>query len=68
MKKTAGSHLFVKCKKVKPVWRSLLLEDVRLKLLSAPTATAMFDMIWTLPGHSLAYYGLLAGRSTGFCL
>jgi hypothetical protein len=44
-----GGHLFLKCKKVKPIWRNLLLEDVRLKLQSAPNALSMFEMIWALP-------------------
>jgi hypothetical protein len=46
-----GGHLFLKCKCVKHIWRSLLLEDVRQFLLSAPNATAMFESIWTLPSN-----------------
>jgi hypothetical protein len=44
-----GGHLFLKCKKVKPVWRSVMLEDIRVKLLSAPSSKAMFEMILELP-------------------
>jgi hypothetical protein len=44
-----GGHLFLKCKHVKPVWRTLLLEDVREKLLYAPNSRAMFETIWSLP-------------------
>jgi hypothetical protein len=42
-----GGHLFLKCKKVKPIWRSLLIEDVRQLLLSAPTSATMFESIWS---------------------
>jgi hypothetical protein len=47
-----GGHLFLKCKCVKHIWRSLLLEDVRQFLLSAPNTTAMFEFIWTLPSNT----------------
>ena len=43
-----GGHLFLKCKKVKQVWRTLMMEDVRLMLLTAPTANIMFELIWSL--------------------
>jgi hypothetical protein len=43
-----GGHLFLKCKKVKPIWRNFLLEDIRLKLQSADSALAMFEMISAL--------------------
>jgi hypothetical protein len=35
-------------KKVKPIWRNFLLEDIRLKLQSADSALAMFEMISAL--------------------
>jgi hypothetical protein len=44
-----SGHLFLKCRKVKPIWRSLLIEDVRQLLLSAPTSATKFESIWSLP-------------------
>jgi hypothetical protein len=44
-----GGHLFLKCKKVKPLWRCLLLEDIRLLLQSAPNPMVMMDMLCALP-------------------
>ena len=36
-----GGYLFLKCKLAKQRWRSLLLEDVRLKLLPCENAIEM---------------------------
>jgi hypothetical protein len=44
-----GGHLFLKCKKMKQVWRKMLLEEVRLQLISAINPMAMFQMICKLP-------------------
>lgn len=44
-----GGHLFLKCTKVKHVWRSLFFEDVRLSLVQAPNPIVMFDLLWTMP-------------------
>jgi ribonuclease HI len=44
-----GGHLFIKCKKVKEIWRDFSLEEIRLKLQEANNAMQMFDIIWTLP-------------------
>ena len=44
-----GGHLFLKCKKVKQVWRMMLLEEVRIKLMSASSPMAMFELIQSLP-------------------
>jgi ribonuclease HI len=44
-----GGHLFLKCKKVKQVWRSLLLEDIRILLVQASNARVMLHMILELP-------------------
>ena len=44
-----GGHLFLKCKKVKKVWRQLLLEDVRIQLMAAPNSLVFMDSIWSLP-------------------
>jgi hypothetical protein len=44
-----GGHLFLKCKKVKQIWRQSLLEDVRITLAEAPNPMAMFDTICALP-------------------
>ena len=43
-----GGHLFLKCKQVKPVWRDLLVEDIRLSLLEAPDAMAVIEHILAL--------------------
>ena len=43
-----GGHLFLKCKQVKPVWRSLLVEDIRLALLDAHNAMAVLEHILAL--------------------
>jgi hypothetical protein len=43
-----GGHLFLKCKKVRHVWRELLLEDVCLKLIQAPNPMQMFESLWGL--------------------
>ena len=44
-----GGHLFIKCKRVRAVWRSLLLEDVRLSLLDAATPLLVVESILALP-------------------
>ena len=44
-----GGHLFLKCKLVKPIWRHLVLEDVRLSLLAAQTTLMLFEMVCALP-------------------
>jgi hypothetical protein len=43
-----GGHLFLKCKKVKPLWRCLHLEDIRLLVQSGPNPMVMMDMLWAL--------------------
>jgi ribonuclease HI len=43
-----GGHLFFKCKRVKQVWRSMLMEDVRLQLAAAPDARLMMEGVWEL--------------------
>jgi hypothetical protein len=44
-----GGHLFLKCKKVKQVWCSLLLEDIRILLVQASNAKVMMQMILESP-------------------
>ncbi|KAM0879781.1 hypothetical protein ACQ4PT_034008 [Festuca glaucescens] len=44
-----GGHLFLRCKKVKQVWRALQLEDVRLSLIGAPTPAVVLEQILSLP-------------------
>ena len=44
-----GGHLFLKCKKVRQVWRALLVEDVRLSLLNTQGPMAMLEQILELP-------------------
>ena len=44
-----GGHLFLKCKNVKQVWRSLLLEDIRLMFAEAPNPMVMLDLLFELP-------------------
>ena len=44
-----GGHLFIKCNKVRAVWRMLLLEDVRLDLEAAASPLLMVETILSLP-------------------
>ena len=43
-----GGHLFLKCKLVKHVWRSLLVEDIRIMLLNAQDAMGVLEIIMGL--------------------
>jgi hypothetical protein len=43
-----GCHLFVKCKEVKLLWRSLAYENLRHNLETSNTEAAM-DVVWSLP-------------------
>lgn len=43
-----GGHLFLKCKKVKQVWRCLCLEDTRTLLASKASALEVIESILTL--------------------
>jgi hypothetical protein len=43
-----GGHLFLKCKKVRQVWRELLMEDTRMMLLEAPNPKLMMESVFTL--------------------
>lgn len=54
-----GSHLFLKCKKVKAVWREQQLEDVRLQLCACQDPHGMFEKIFTLPGEKLLRVAVL---------
>jgi hypothetical protein len=44
-----GCHLFVNCKEVKILWRSLGYESVRMKLESCRNIECTMDVIWGLP-------------------
>jgi hypothetical protein len=48
-----GGHLFLKCKKVKQVWRGLLMEDIRLSLVEAPNPLVMMESIPALSREKL---------------
>jgi hypothetical protein len=48
-----GGHLFLKCKKVKQVWRGLLMEDIRLSLVEAPNPMVMMESILALPSEKM---------------
>ena len=43
-----GAHLFVKCKAVKVLWRSLDMEHVRARLEAAHSVHETLDMLWAL--------------------
>lgn len=43
-----GGHLFVNCKEVKPLWRMLGYETIRIKLEKSSIEESM-DVIWGLP-------------------
>lgn len=44
-----SAHLFIKCKKVKEVWRALELECIRGRLEATASACEALDIIWGLP-------------------
>jgi hypothetical protein len=44
-----GGHLFLKCKKVKQVWRYMHLEDVRLSLLNLASPLLVLEQVLNLP-------------------
>jgi ribonuclease HI len=46
-----GGHLFLKCKGVKQVWRTLMLEDVRLSLLQACNPMEVLRHVLGLPSQ-----------------
>lgn len=43
-----GSHLLLKCKEARKVWKELNLESVRCKLIEASSARHMMEMIFNL--------------------
>ncbi|KAE8803593.1 hypothetical protein D1007_20544 [Hordeum vulgare] len=43
-----GGHLFLKCKAVRQIWRSLDLEDTRIAMLSCTSPRQVFDHLWNL--------------------
>lgn len=43
-----GSHLFVRCKAIKEVWRAMNLENVRMKLEEITSLHAVMDLLWGL--------------------
>lgn len=44
-----GGHLFLKCKKVKALWRERCLEDIRVALCECKSPKEVLGQIWTLP-------------------
>ncbi|KAE8779439.1 hypothetical protein D1007_47530 [Hordeum vulgare] len=43
-----GGHLFLKCKTVRQIWRSLDLEDIRTAMLNYTSPRQVFDHLWNL--------------------
>jgi hypothetical protein len=43
-----GCHLFVRCREVKPLWRDLGYENIRLKIQSVGSIEEAMDEIWKL--------------------
>ncbi|KAI5010882.1 hypothetical protein ZWY2020_013019 [Hordeum vulgare] len=44
-----SAHLFIKCKKVKEVWRDLELEGTRMRMENTIMAGEALNIIWELP-------------------
>jgi hypothetical protein len=43
-----GFHLFVKCREVKPLWRELGYENMRVKMDNCSSIEGVMDVIWKL--------------------
>ncbi|KAE8776197.1 hypothetical protein D1007_51235 [Hordeum vulgare] len=48
-----SAHLFMKCKKVKEVWRDLELEGTRMRMENTVTAGEALNIIWELPERKI---------------
>ncbi|VAH35038.1 hypothetical protein VPH35_022734 [Triticum aestivum] len=49
-----GGHIFLKCKKVRELWRTSMLEHIRTKLLDCPDSKKVLEEIFKLePGECL---------------
>jgi hypothetical protein len=47
---------FLKCKKVRQVWRELLMEGTRMMLLEAPNPKLMMESMFMLPKDKQIMY------------
>ena len=54
-----GGHIFLKCKFVKQVWRSMNLEEIRLGLLSLSLADAVVEAICKLSSEKQVLVGVV---------
>jgi hypothetical protein len=46
-----GGHLFLKCKDVKPCWRTLDLEAIRVRLCACPSPMDILEQVFALPSE-----------------